>query len=565
MKKKLALLCMTVLLGTTMGNVNAVGYTTLHNEHLDGIVNSDNLAVSTFTNSFGPDGKVKKDWTHDLYIGLKDELKKMVKIEYRKEPGIHHSEVYHEQTVDHIKLYEKSTEAGEYDLSKTEIQSYGMDSTTRDRDGSIIADTSVRPGAITVDVTNRPTVRMGEGEFSVINYGTDSNGNYRRDVVKLSKDGLDNGGNKIINVLPGEADTDAVNVSQLKDSVAKATTTVSAGDNITVSNNQNANGSTNYNVSVNKNLTDMNSAVFNDNSTEYSEFKHLSYVPTYNHIDKRGSTKIDGSVIQLHSTAPSNEPDQVTSLTGNALRFTRAGDYESTFNLDGMYVFQTGKGIIANGGNIELFGYPDDNESKPYREMQLSVGNVNMGGQQVHGVEAGTADTDAVNVGQLKEVSNQVNINTADIADLKGKVGGSNVLNESKSYTDNKFNAANAYTDQRIAKAGAANAALSGLKYLDYDANRKLSAAASFGQYKGATAGAIGLAYQPNEDVLIHLGTTIGSDHMVNGGVSIRVGDTTKGVKANTKNLAKEMDAIKAENAELKAELAEIKAMLANR
>lgn len=325
------------------------------------------------------------------------------------------------------------------------------------------------------------------------------------------------------------------------------------------------NGSTNYNVSVNKNLTDMNSAVFNDNSTEYSEFKHLSYVPTYNHIDKRGSTKIDGSVIQLHSTAPSNEPDQVTSLTGNALRFTRAGDYESTFNLDGMYVFQTGKGIIANGGNIELFGYPDDNESKPYREMQLSVGNVNMGGQQVHGVEAGTADTDAVNVGQLKEVSNQVNINTADIADLKGKVGGSNVLNESKSYTDNKFNAANAYTDQRIAKAGAANAALSGLKYLDYDANRKLSAAASFGQYKGATAGAIGLVYQPNEDVLIHLGTTIGSDHMVNGGVSIRVGDTTKGVKANTKNLAKEMDAIKAENAELKAELAEIKAMLANR
>ena len=166
----------------------------------------------------------------------------------------------------------------------------------------------------------------------------------------------------------------------------------------------------------------------------------------------------------------------------------------------------------------------------------------------------GVDDTDAVNVSQLKEVSNQVDINTKDITDLKGKIGGTNILNESKSYTD-----------QRIAKADAANAALSGLKYLDYDANHKLSAAASFGQYKGATAGAIGLAYQPNEDVLVHLGTTIGSETMVNGGVSIRVGDATKGVKANTKNLAKEMDAIKAENAELKAELAEIKAMLANR
>ena len=376
MKKKLALLCMTVLLGSTMGNVNADGYTTLHNEHLDGIVNSDNLAVSTFTNSFGPDGKVKKDWTRDLYIGLKDELKRMVKIEYRKEPGIYHSEVYHEQTVDHIKLYDKSTEAGEYDLASTSMQSYGMDITTRDFDGSTIGNASIRSAAITVEVTNRPTVRMGEGEFQVIHYDD----NYKRNVVKLSKDGLDNGTNKIINVLPGEADTDAVNVSQL---------------------------------------------------------------------NKLGS---------------------------------------------------------------------------------------------------------------------QVNINTNDISELKGKLAGTtNILNESKSYTDTKFNEATSYTDQRIAKAGAANAALSGLKYLDYDANHKFVAAASFGQYKGATSGAVGIAYQPNEDVLVHLGTTIGSDHMLNGGVSVRIGDSNKGVKANTKNLAKEMDMIKAENAELKAELAEIKAMLASK
>ena len=555
MKKKLTLLCATMVLSSTVLYANADGYTTLKNENLDGIVNSDNLAVTTFTNSFGPDGKVKKDWTRDLYIGLKDELKRMVKVEYRKEPGIHHSEVYHEQTVEHIKLYEKSTEAGEYDLAKTEIHSYGMDSTTRDRDGSIIANTSVHPGGISIDVTNRATVRMGEGEFRVTDYGTDSNGNLKITKVKLSKDGLDNGTNKIINVLPGEADTDAVNVSQLKESMAKATTTVSAGDNISVASNPNTNGSTNYTVSVNKNLTDMNSAVFNDNSTSYSEFKHLSYVPTYTHVDKRGSTKIDGSAIQLHSTAPSNEPDQVTTLTGKALHFTRAGDYGSTFNLDGMYVFQTGKGIVANAGNIELFGYQDDDETKPYREMQFSVSNVNVGGQQIHGVEAGKADTDAVNVSQLNKLDSQVNINTQDIADLKGKIGGTtNILNEAKSYTD-----------QRIAKAGAANAALSGLKYLDYDANHKFVAAASFGQYKGVTAGAIGVAYQPNEDVLVHLGTTIGSDHMVNGGVSIRVGDSNKGTKANTKNLAKEMDMIKAENAELKAELAEIKAMLASK
>lgn len=554
MKKKLALFCMTVLLGSTMGNVNADGYTTLHNEHLDGIVSSDNLAVSTFTNSFGPDGKVKKDWTHDLYIGLKDELKKMVKIEYRKEPGIHHSEVYHEQTVDHIKLYEKSTEAGEYDLSKTEIQSYGMDSTTRDRDGSIIADTSVRPGAITVDVTNRPTVRMGEGEFSVINYGTDSNGHYKRNVVKLSKDGLDNGGNKIVNVLPGEADTDAVNVKQLKgvsnqvnsntadisdlkSKVSKSGSVV-RGRNTYVKKTVDASGNNNFEVGLNNNLYDLGTATFHsDESRPFSGGN--SYITgdtmSISNLSNEDNVYVTPTRVTI-SKLESGLPRESSDLSSSELHIQKFDDN-----------WHHHRTIVDHTGIRST-----DNDTG--KSVQFSTVIISAGEQQIHDVAKGVDDTDAVNVSQLKEVSNQVDINTKDITDLKGKIGGTNVLNESKSYTD-----------QRIAKAGAANAALSGLKYLDYDANHKLSAAASFGQYKGATAGAIGLAYQPNEDVLVHLGTTIGSETMVNGGVSIRVGDATKGVKANTKNLAKEMDAIKAENAELKAELAEIKAMLANR
>lgn len=545
---------MTVLLGSTMGNVNAVGYTTLHNEHLDGIVSSDNLAVSTFTNSFGPDGKVKKDWTHDLYIGLKDELKKMVKIEYRKEPGIHHSEVYHEQTVDHIKLYEKSTEAGEYDLSKTEIQSYGMDSTTRDRDGSIIADTSVRPGAITVDVTNRPTVRMGEGEFSVINYGTDSNGHYKRNVVKLSKDGLDNGGNKIANVLPGEADTDAVNVKQLKgvsnqvnsntaditdlkSKVSKSGSVV-RGRNTYVKKTVDASGNNNFEVGLNNNLYDLGIATFHsDESRPFSGGN--SYITgdtmSISNLSNEDNVYVTPTRVTI-SKLESGLPRESSDLSSSELHIQKFDDN-----------WHHHRTIVDHTGIRST-----DNDTG--KSVQFSTVIISAGEQQIHDVAKGVDDTDAVNVSQLKEVSNQVDINTKDITDLKGKIGGTNILNESKSYTD-----------QRIAKAGAANAALSGLKYLDYDANHKLSAAASFGQYKGATAGAIGLAYQPNEDVLVHLGTTIGSETMVNGGVSIRVGDATKGVKANTKNLAKEMDAIKAENAELKAELAEIKAMLANR
>ena len=319
-------------------------------------------------------------------------------------------------------------------------------------------------------------------------------------------------------------------------------------------------------------LTNMTSAEFKDESTSSSRFTNLTDIPMPPNFDKRGVTKIDGSVIQLYSTAPSDEPKQLTSLTGKELRFEESAGFLATYTMHGMDVTDHRKGITAVGGSITLYGHPTDYEydgeyddnyysTHPERAMEFSIDNVDVGGQQIHGVLRGEKDTDAVNVSQLKELRSQVDINTNDITDLKNKLGNTNTLSEAKHYTD-----------QRIAKVGAANAALSGLKYLDYDANHKVSAAASFGQYKGTTAGAVGLAYQPNEDVLVHLGATVGSEHMLNGGVSIRVGDTTKGVKANIKNIAKEMDAIKAENnaikaenVELKAELAEIKAMLTNK
>ena len=69
------------------------------------------------------------------------------------------------------------------------------------------------------------------------------------DKVALTKDGLDNGGNKVANVAAGEADTDAVNVAQLKAAAAKATSKVESGnDNIVVKPEQNADGSTTYKV-----------------------------------------------------------------------------------------------------------------------------------------------------------------------------------------------------------------------------------------------------------------------------------------------------------------------------
>ena len=74
-------------------------------------------------------------------------------------------------------------------------------------------------------------------------------------AVSLTKDGLNNGGNKITNVADGTDPNDAVNKSQLDKATAAASTTVSAGNNITVTPSTNANGSKNYEVSLKDQVT----------------------------------------------------------------------------------------------------------------------------------------------------------------------------------------------------------------------------------------------------------------------------------------------------------------------
>ena len=75
------------------------------------------------------------------------------------------------------------------------------------------------------------------------------------DAVSLTKDGLNNGGNKITNVADGTDPNDAVNKSQLDKATAAASTTVSAGNNITVTPSTNANGSKNYEVGLKDQVT----------------------------------------------------------------------------------------------------------------------------------------------------------------------------------------------------------------------------------------------------------------------------------------------------------------------
>ena len=156
---------------------------------------------------------------------------------------------------------------------------------------------------------------------------------------------------------------------------------------------------------------------------------------------------------------------------------------------------------------------------------------IHAGNMQMHDVAAGEADTDAVNVSQLRDATNRIN----------------NVMTN---------------VDRKINKAGAATAALSGLHYLDYNPNDKWSFATSVGHYKNTTAGAIGTSYQPNENTMVHLGIALGSESTFNLGASFKLGYQDPTLKMSRFEMAQQIKDLQADNADLRAEIKEIKMAL---
>jgi hypothetical protein len=137
----------------------------------------------------------------------------------------------------------------------------------------------------------------------------------------------------------------------------------------------------------------------------------------------------------------------------------------------------------------------------------------------------GPGSTDAINGSELYAVEQQVVANSADIVNLSN----------------------------RIDKVGAGAAALAGLHPLDFDPDEKWHVAAGVGNYGSETAVAIGAFYQPTDDILYNIATTVGDGrNMVSGGVSIRFGQKSHQSRSK-KAMAKEIIELREEVAELKA------------
>ena len=148
-----------------------------------------------------------------------------------------------------------------------------------------------------------------------------------------------------------------------------------------------------------------------------------------------------------------------------------------------------GNSTVIKGGGMTIT--PTDATANP---VSLTVDGLNNGGKQIRGVAPGTADTDAVNVSQLKA-------SNAGLQEAVNRVG---------------------TETQRV---GAHAAAMAALKPIQYDPLEPTQIMAGIGNYRGETAGAIGIAHYRTEDTMFNVGVSLGTSHnMVNAGVTHKFG-----------------------------------------
>ena len=303
----------------------------------------------------------------------------------------------------------------------------------------------------------------------------------------------------------------AANKQSAADAMAEAKKhgSVVAGDNVVVTTGTNAAGGKEYTVSVNKNLTNMNSIEFGANT----DSKHSI-------ANKDGMHVFNGEVNANYDS--------------NGIKIENTNTLETTqYTMNGMQA-------------------SDDNAT-----IRFTTTNINAGNQQIHGVKAGTANTDAVNVSQLKEVENKVNGNSKRIDTNENRIN--DLSNKINDVGRNALERANHYTDLQVNKGVAKASALAGLKFLDYNPKDKWSFAASVGHYRNANAVAVGAAYQPNENTMIHGGITLDGKTAYNLGVSFKTG----GQKQVTRHeLEEQIRQLENNNIRMQEELNEIRAIL---
>ena len=275
-------------------------------------------------------------------------------------------------------------------------------------------------------------------------------------------------------------------------------------------------------VGINNTVTGVNRAESADNlvmgvGNTASNVQHLTAIGSKNTISDAKNTVIVGdnrTVTGANHTIIIGSSDNGTTTT---VHDAVALGHNTDVSIEGGVALGSGsKATVAAGavGYDILTNAPSTDTSATWKSTAsaVSVGDVANGvTRQITSVAAGTNDTDAVNVAQLKRLHDMISVNAYNTVNVQG-----DVTNLKKDVSR---------LDKRVNKAVAGSAALAALHPLDFDPDAKWDFAAGYGHYHNGNAAALGAFYRPNEDVQLSVGSTVGNgETVVNAGLSVKVG-----------------------------------------
>ena len=384
-------------------------------------------------------------------------------------------------------------------------------------------------------------------------------------TVSLTKDGLNNGGNQITNVASGgNVDTNAANIGDIK-RLAKDTRI--KDDTYTVDTNGTV--ELTYVDGAGNQVKDASGKAI---TAKITGLTTLDSTRVNVAVNKTGTGEVAGS------TAPVKVTKGTEFVAGNNLIVERKAHTGN--DLDNSVVYSlnsnlTGITSISNTATGPKMTFGGNNVNFTGGDVKISNGNLDMNNNKITNVDKGTDSKDAANVGQLTQVKpgnssvtvgHTVDPNTgANIYTITANPAGTVDLTNVNNRVDQ--------LGEEIGRVGAQGAALSALKPIQYDPLEPTQIMAGYGNYRGNSAVALGVAHYKNESTLIHGGVSWagGSSHMMaNAGVTWKVGNRDseaavadryrKGPISSAYAMQQEMAAMKAQNAGLKGEVSDLKA-----
>ena len=226
------------------------------------------------------------------------------------------------------------------------------------------------------------------------------------------------------------------------------------------------------------------------------------------------------------------------------------------------------RNTVKAGENVTLDTAPNTFGGTEYTVNVKADGKVENGNTKIVSGNTVYHETHVKNDGNYVKKENSAGDNLTILDKQVGK-NTTNITNLGN--TINNLNGKLGTLDNRISKVGAGAAVLAALHPLDFDPHDKWDIAAGFGNYRNASAAAVGLFYRPNERTMMSLGWTMGDDrNMINAGISVKLGRGdvytrySKVEMANQiKDLKEKNDKMQAENKEMRSELDELKAQVA--